>query len=952
MGYDIHCLGTFQVLLNGAPTTAVRGVKVQALLAYLTIEGDRPHSRSLLAGLLWPEMPESDALRNLTQTLVRLRAAFADGTDPVRADRTAVQWRPEAAEVDVTAFIRLARSTVPADLERASALYQGELLAGFSLPGCETFEDWLLLKREALREQALALLHSMAEHYLAGGRAAEAVAAAGRQLALDPWREVAYRQLMRAHALKGDRAAALAAYARCVETLRDDLGVAPDGETVQLAERIQAGDAALRTTPAARSAPQSHLHNLPAALTPLIGREEELARLLKLPASPSRLVTIVGAGGVGKTRLALDAAWALRAGFIDGVWWAPLAGVQAGADPALQIATVVGAMAAALELVMGGQRAPLEALAEHLRERTTLLILDNCEHLPETGNVVRTLLRASPALRILATSREPLGISGEALLRLGGLAVPTTDASDPAGHAGVRLFLDHAGRRSPGWGREAHELASAVRLCGLLGGLPLGIELAAHWVDHYSTDEIADALQSDLDSLEARTRDAPDRHRSLRAVFEHSWRLLSEEEQRALIRLVVFHGSFDRAAAREVAGTRAGALVSLVDRSLLSQSGTGRYALHELLRHFAAERLASYPEATALPGRHAAFYMALAEQSAVELYGPGRAHWIPRLEVEHDNLRAALAWAREQPDGDAEIRLAGALGRFWLLRGYIGEGREWVEHALARPDLGNAPLSVQALLYRAGGMLWNAQGDRVRGDRMFEHSVVLYRTSGDTAGEVNSLILLAGIAYDYGEFPRAIEIWEQCVQLARRIDYPEALVRALGNLGAAWLYLGDLERTTTSQMEALAIAQDAGMINMVGAIYSNLGNVANRQGETERATAYLREALTLNVTMNDPRQIAVALERFAAVAVTDGRMDRAARLLGAAHRIRARLGSIAASAEREETERTAGASRRALGAGDWSTLFDAGAALTIEEAVAYALEDGRISSTETAPYRR
>ena len=952
MGYDIRCLGTFQVRHDGAPVATVRGVKVQALLAYLAIEADRPHSRSLLAGLLWPELPEPDALRNLTQTLVRLRAAFADGTDPVRADRTTMQWHADVAAVDATEFIRLAGSTVLADLERAGALYQGDLLAGFSLPGCEAFEDWLLLKREVLREQALAVLQSLAEHHLAGGRAAEAVAAAGRQLALDPWREAAYRQLMRAHALTGDRATALAAYARCVERLRDDLGVAPDGETVHLAERIQAGDAALRTTPPARSVPRAHPHNLPAALTPLIGREEELARLLALPESAARLLTVVGAGGVGKTRLALDGAWSLQRAFPDGVWWAPLAGVQAGADPALQIARVVGAIAAALGLVMDGQRAPLEALAEHLRERTTLLVLDNCEHLPEAGNVVRTLLRASPTLRILATSREPLGISGEALLRLGGLAVPTADASDPAGHAGVRLFLDHAARRSPGWGREAHELAGAVRLCGLLDGLPLGIELAAHWVDHYSTDEIADALQSDLDALEARTRDAPDRHRSLRTVFEHSWRLLSEEEQQSLMRLVVFHGSFDRAAAQEVAGTRAGVLVRLVDRSLLSQSGTGRYSLHELMRHFAAERLASDPEATALPGRHAACYMALAEQSAVELYGPGRARWIPRLEVEHDNLRAALAWAREQPDGDAEIRLAGALGRFWLLRGYIGEGREWVEHALARPDLGDAPLSIQALLYRAGGMLWNAQGDRAQGDTMFEQSVALYHAASDTAGEVNSLILLAGIAYDYGEFPRAIEIWEQCVQLARRIDYPEALTRALGNLGAAWLYLGDLERTTTSQMEALAIAQDAGMVNMVGAIYSNLGNVANRQGETERATAHLREALTLNVAMNDPRQIAVALERFAAVAVTDGRMDRAARLLGAARRIRDRLGSVAASAERDEAEQTAGASRRALGEEDWSALFDEGATLSVEEAVAYALEDGRISGIEAAPYRR
>jgi len=939
VGYDICCLGTFQVRHNGAPTSAVRGVKVQALLAYLAVESDRPHSRSLLAGLLWPELPEADALRNLTQSLVRVRAGFADGTDPVLADRTSMQWRADVATVDVGEFARLAGSADLADLERAAALYQAELLAGFGLPGCEAFEHWLLLKRETLREQALTVLQTVTERYLAAGRAAEAVAAAGRQLALDPWREAAYRQLMCAHALNGDRAAALAAYARCAETLRNDLGVTPDGETAQLAERIRVGAAALRVAPAARESMRHHTHNLPATLAPLVGREEELARLLGLPDSSSRLATIVGAGGVGKTRLALEGAWAMQSRFTDGVWWVPLAGVQPGADPALQVATVAGAIAAALDLIMDGQRAPLEALAEHVRTRTMLLILDNCEHLPEAGTIARVLLRAAPDLRILATSREPLGISGEALLRLGGLSVPNAESSDPASHAGVRLFLDHAGRRMPGWGRNAQDLNGAIRLCGLLDGLPLGIELAAHWVDHYSTDEIAAALQSDLDSLAARTRDIPDRHRSLRAVFEHSWRLLSEEEQRALMRLVVFQGSFDRAAAQDVAATRAGILVRLVDRSLLGQSGTGRYAMHELLRHFAAERLASDPEAAALARRHAEYYIALAEQSAIELYGAGRASWIPRLESEHDNLRAALAWAREQPNGDAEIRLAGALGRFWLLRGYIGEGREWVERALARPDLERAPLSVRALLYRASGMLWNAQGDRKHGDRFFEQSVALYQAAGDTAGEVNSLILLAGIAYDYGEFSRAIEIWERCVRLARQIEYPEALSRALGNLGAAWYYLGDLERTAAAEMEALTVAENAGMTNSVGPLYSNLGNVSNRQGETERATAYLREALTLNLAMNDPRQIAVALERFAAVAVTEQRMERAARLLGAANRIRTRLGAIAATAESVEAEQTASAGRLALGQATWDRVFTEGAALSLEDTVAYARDD-------------
>jgi predicted ATPase/DNA-binding SARP family transcriptional activator len=939
VGYAITCLGAFQVRHDTTPITHFRGAKVQALLAYLAIEADRPHSRGMLAGLFWPELPDADALRNLSQALVRLRAALPDGDDPVRATRSEVQWRAGAAVVDVTDFLLLARSTKPADLERAAALYQGELLAGFSLPDCEAFEEWLLLQRERTREQALAVLQRLAEHHLAAGRAGEAAATASRQLALDPWREAAYRQLMRAHALNGDRAAALAAFARCVEALGEALGVAPDDETARLAERIRAGDPTLAAAPESRAPAPVRANTLPAPLTPLLGREAELARLRGLASTDARVVTLLGAGGVGKSRLALEVARALQPHFSDEVWWVSLTGVQASEDATLQIATIVGAIAAALGLVMESQRTPLDALAEHLRDRTALLVLDNCEHLAEIGSVARGLLEAAPALRLLATSREPLGISGEVLLRLGGLAVPANDVADPGAHAAVRLFLDRARRRAPGWGESPAELAGALRLCRLLDGLPLGIELAGSWVEHYSADEIADALQSDLDFLAARTRDVPDRHRSLRAVFEYTWHLLTQSEQRALARLSVFHGSFDRPAALAIADASAATLVQLVDKSLLRQTGVGRYALHELLRQFAAERLGADPEAASLSGRHAAYYLALAEQAVPELTGLGQATWIPRLEAEHDNLRAALAWARAQPDPDAEVRLAGALGRFWLLRGYIGEGREWVENALARADASHGPIVTRARLCEAGGMMLNAQGDRARGERLWEQSIACYREAGDKLGEVNALIMLAGVAYDYAELPRAAAIWGTCADLARAIDHPGPLVRSLGNLGAAWYYMGDLERASTYLEEALGIARRAGRVDSVAVQLTNLGNVTRRMGDTQRAHALLKEALELKVGLNDPRQIAVTLESIAAVAATNGRMERAARLLGAARQVRVRLGAVGAAPEQAETEQTANAGRRALGDAAWSSLVEAGRALTLDEAVAYALQD-------------
>jgi DNA-binding SARP family transcriptional activator len=419
---SIQVLGSFQVQQNGDVITHFRGDKVRALLAYLAIEGDRPHSRAELAGLLWPEQPEEQALRNLSQALVRLRQAVGGSEDPLLVTLQAVQWREGAAAVDVADFVRLAASDDLTDLEEAAGLYRDEFLAGFGLPDCDAFEEWLLLTRERLGQLALDVLQRLAEGYLAAGQPADAVAAARRQLALDPWREPAYRHLMRALAQSGDRAGALAAYARCQRVLRDELDVTPDEETRLLAEQIDAGVVPIGGDGSVAATVPARTHNLPAPLASFVGREEELAVLTSRlqDAGETRLLTVVGAGGSGKSRLALAAAWALRPRFPEGVWWVELAGIQAGVDPAMERTTVASAIAAALGITLTGRRPPLEELAVALGERTALLVLDNCEHLREAATIARTVLEAAPHLRLLATSREPLGRDAAAAAGLAG----------------------------------------------------------------------------------------------------------------------------------------------------------------------------------------------------------------------------------------------------------------------------------------------------------------------------------------------------------------------------------------------------------------------------------------------------------------------------------------------------------------------------------------------------
>jgi predicted ATPase/DNA-binding SARP family transcriptional activator len=973
---SVLLLGPFQVQQNGITVTRFRGDKVRALLAYLAVEAHRPHSRSALAKLLWPEQPLEQALGNLSLALFRLRQALAAGEDPLLATRQTVRWRDGAAVVDVLEFVRLASSSDAADLEQAAALYRGEFLSGFGLPECEAFEDWLLLTRERLGYLALDVLARLAEGYLTAGQPGESAVAARRQLALDPWREPAHRQLMLALAQSGDRAGALAAYARCCRVLRDELDITPDEETRRLAEQIEAGAA-----PAGDEQPVSatlplRTHNLPAPLASLVGREEELARLATLAGEP-RLATVVGAGGSGKSRLALAAAWDLRPRFPDGVWWVELAGIGAGDDPAVQRTTVASAVATALGVTLDGRRPPLDELAVVLAERTALLMLDNCEHLPETATLARTLLEASPGLRVFATSREPLGLAGETLLPLEGLQSSEEGDSDAGASPAVRLFLERARRHTPGWGQELEEAEAAGRLCRVLEGLPLGIELAAHWVGHYTPDELAAAVQTDLEFPSARTRDVPERQRSLRAVFAHSWSLLSAAEQQALVRLSIFRGGVDRSAAQAVAGVTPTTLATLVDKSLLRRLAVGRYRLHELLRQFATERLAKVGEVERLGDRHLGHYLALAEQAAPELTGPTQRACLERLERDLDNLRAALAWARERGDGERGLRLATALERFWEVRSHLSEGRIWLAAALAARAA--APARPRAAALDAAGRLAYYQGDFGEAETLHEEALALWRELGDRAGIADSLNHLGAVAYGQGDAARAVALFEEALVLRRELGDRHGIAAWLGNLGIVAFWQGDFGRAVTLHEEVLDLWRVLGDQHNIATALTTLGALAYWQGNVRRAKALLEEALALARELGDHGLCAYtviylghsasrsgdavmaashyqetirlcrdignkyllpyALEGWAWATRDHGEGERAVQLYGAAAALRAATQAVLAPHEAADREQKLVALRERLGAADFEREWAAGERMSLEEAVALALEE-------------
>jgi len=565
---SLSLLGPFRATLDGAPLESLRYDKARALLAYLAMESARPQPRDKLIGLLWPDYAESAARQNLSQALSALRRALGEADPPfllTAPDR--VQWNPES-ETTVDALemadLMAACQRHPHDqtadcpaclarLEHAATLYQGPFGEGLDLPDAPEFEEWCSLQRERCQRLALQALGWLAEAYGERHRYGEALEVARRAEALDPWHEETQRLLMRLLAESGDRNAALAQYEDCREALRRELGVEPTPETAQLYERIRGGEIG-RAQPAAEGA--GRRASLPASMFPLVGREQELARLISCLRDPAcRLVTVLGPGGVGKTRLAVEACQGVASAFAHGLCFAPLS-----AAPADGLTSAI-AQACGFSFYREAGISPEEQLLAYLRGKQVLLALDSCEHLLESMGLIARILAEAPGIKVLATSRARLNLPGEQLFPLEGLALaPTVEAE--TGSA-VELFLAAARRARPGYALPPSDAPAVAAICQRVEGLPLALLLAASWMHMLSPAEIAAELAQDtghgLDLLAADWQGVPERERSMRATLDRSWSLLSEQDQGILAGLSVFRGGFaaERAEAERQAAERA-----------------------------------------------------------------------------------------------------------------------------------------------------------------------------------------------------------------------------------------------------------------------------------------------------------------------------------------------------------------------------------------------------------
>ena len=696
---QLSLLGGLTITYRNTAVSQFASRKVEGLLVYLACS-PRPHPRETLAALLWPDNDQNRALANLSVALTSLRKQLPTA---VLAERHTVAFNTEQDYMlDTAAFQRAASQARDeqkrsgklghagaAQLAAAVTLYRGDFLAGFNIRNAPEFEAWVLLEQERLRQQFLAALADLVTFHRQRGRLDAAIAYAQQLLAVDPLQEDIHRQLMTLFAQNNQRPAALAQYEQYRRILNEELSVKPAEETVLLYKQIAEGQLSdlspssegenSTALPRADTAP----HNLLAAGTAFIGRSEELARITTWLQGPnSRLLTIVGPGGMGKSRLAHEAARAQIGQFADGVWLVSLVKCASRNE-------MVTAVAEAIGLIFSGQTEPDKQLLSHLQGREMLLVLDNLEHLitPDLLALITDIGQQAPDVRLIVTSRERLRLQAEAVLDLRGLPFPRVaslstvvddegrdDHLPPAEYSAVQLFVDRAQRVQSSFQLDGQEMA-VMQLCRLVGGLPLALELAASWARVLAVADIVAEIECGLDSLTTTLLDVPERHRSLQAVVDSSWQLLAAEEQQLFRRVSVFRGGFTRAAAEQVAGASLPHLMALVDRSFLRLDGDRRFRRHPLLLQFAQEQLAAEgEEQSRTEAAHARYFATWLQALEPDLQGKDALQTLAAIEADLENCRTAWRWALSTANWERLLQLVGGLGRFFEYRSRYLEG--------------------------------------------------------------------------------------------------------------------------------------------------------------------------------------------------------------------------------------------------------------------------------------
>lgn len=941
---EVRLLGLFDIKHDKTPVI-ISSRPAQSLFAYLILYSGVSHRREKLAGMLWPDSLEETARDNLRHALWRIRKALPSKKKNeylIANDMTITFNSSSEYWLDTSALDKVGEDASADELISVLSGYQGELLPGF-------YDEWVMLEREHL--------FSIFEHHMARlmsllhdeKRWLDILNWGERWIKLGQKPEPAYRALMSAHAAKGDMAKVEVTYVRCVKSLKE-FGIEPSERTKMLYANLKSG----KETPQVGFLPTKPFtkevsSNIPVPLTSFIGRENELKEIAKLLSS-SRLFTLTGPGGVGKTRLAIQAANDSIKKFKNGVFWVNLVALSDGDLIPQEIAQLLN--------VREVSNVPLiEGLINHLKLKESLLVIDNCEHLINAcAQYAEQLLAACPGLKVLATSIEALGLFNETVWQVPSLPLPETRAvlslEELLGFASIQLFSDRAGIAKTGFVLDERTASFVAKICQRLDGIPLAIELAAARIKMLSVEEIAARLDDRFSLLTSGSRTAIPRHQTLRATIDWSYDLLTEPERILLRRLAVFAGGFTLKAAESICseGMKQSDILDmlgrLVDKSLViveraSATGDTRYRLLETIRQYALEKLTGTEEARAIREQHLQFFLMLAEESELKIYGSKSSAWFIRLDQELDNIRTAMEWATGSGKADVALRIAGSLVYFWFAHGLVGsEWHDRVQQALARPEGRHRTLARAKALNGIGFMYW---ADIYPIDRReeLEEALSIGREFGDRwniATALRNLGLFENINGNYLEarasLEQSLEIWKSMGDEGK-MGYANALMF----LGDVALNHHEGEWARSLYEESVAILREPGDINFLAYAVRRLGQMLWQYGEHERALTLCKESLKLNQEVEDPRGIIACLAGFAAIAITKEKYDRATQLMAAVEAQFTSLGIRLLYMDRVEYERNLALLHANLNEKTLTRYWEKGRTLSLEQAIVYALDE-------------
>jgi len=892
--------------------------KSESLLAYLALHPE-PQARGKLAELFWGDSTDELARRSLRTALASIRKVLS--VNDLITDRETVQLiRSGQVWIDAVEFQQQATYVLADESLDASTiafdLYRSELLTDF-------YDDWIANKREHLRTLYLETLLRLIRHWRTRGEYARAIETAHRLLTVDIAHEQAHQHAMFCLWSLGNRSAAINQFVACQHALRDELGVEPSLETLALFERIQ------KASPATPSPAAAHT-NLPIPLTSFIGREYEIATVKQL-LTTTRLLTLTGVGGCGKTRLAIRVAHEVLDQFVEGIWWLELAAAHENERVLQLIVKSIG-------LTESQQHSPLAILLDFLRTKRALLVIDNCEHLVQAcAEIAAVILSHCPHIRILATSREVLNISGEIAFRVPSLSLPKTDDTNEPTHLlqseSVRLFVERAAAVRHDFTLTWSNAVNVADICRQLDGIPFALELAAARLKTLSVEQIKSRLIDRFGLLTMGSRVALPRQQTLQATIDWSYDLLPNMEQTLLQRLSVFSGGWSLEAA-EAVGTGneversqvIDLLTRLADKSLLNilpREDVPRFSMLETIRHYAHWR-GGWTNEDEAHRCHAQYFIAFAQRADAAIRGSQQLEWLRRLDEDHDNLLVALDWLVDNNEIELALHLASALAWYWELRGFWTEGAKRLKAVLDRADPldhKDTWLSALARTLNGAGRLECSLSHLEWSRALLDRGLVIARQVGDQFACALILHNLANVVEYMGDFDLAaqlrteemrvaealgdkwciawahmglgyIEQWQDNIEgawkhyavsldLRRTIGDAWGIARSMFQLGFIAKAKNDWDKARSFLEDSLAIYRQLGHKGLLASILSVLADVVCEQGDFDRATSLLHECLRLTWNSGSIAEIADSLAALTKLAYKQSAWVRAARMFGA-----------------------------------------------------------------------